>query len=231
MDLPPHDQSPRRQLSQDVASYVRELIISGKVRRGEFLRIDSVAKAMRISSTPVREGLLLLQIEGFVRLSPRRGFQVVGFTRQDVRDIFWVQGVLAGELAARAAQVMTDEDIDELQRLDDAHAEAFKGTDKATLTGLGHSFHRAVNLGARSSRLAIMLGTMTKQLPNRFYGMIEGQVKGAIDYHPRIIEAIRARDSEAARKLMQEHIVRGGEYLVNHLEDQGIWSEDTPAEG
>ena len=65
---------------------------------------------MDISSTPVREGLLLLQLEGFVKLSPRRGFMVVGFSRQDVRDIFWAQAMLAGELAARAAKVITDDE-------------------------------------------------------------------------------------------------------------------------
>lgn len=229
MQLPPLDHAPRRQLSQDVASYVRELIISGQVLRGEFLRIDSIAKAMQISSTPVREGLLMLQLEGFVRLSPRRGFQVVGFSRQDVRDIFWVQAMLGGELAARAATVMTEDEIDALEDLDNQHQDAVLNTRKDIITSLGHGFHRAINLGARSNRLAIMLGTMTKQLPNRFYGMIEGQVKGALDYHPRILAAIRARDPETARREMQEHIVRGGEYLVNHLENQGIWAEDEPA--
>ena len=75
--LPQHE-TTRRQLSQEVATYVRELIISGRVRKGNFLRIESISKAMDISSTPVREGLLLLQLEGFVKLSPRRGFMVVG---------------------------------------------------------------------------------------------------------------------------------------------------------
>lgn len=236
MELPPHDAAPRRQLSQDVASYVRELIISGQVRRGEFLRIDSIAKAMRISSTPVREGLLLLQVEGFVRLSPRRGFQVVGFTRQDVRDIFWVQAMLAGELTARATLIMSEAEIDELERLEAGYHEATRHAEHIiarqtdpVATNLGHRFHRAINLGAQSNRLAIMLGTMTKQLPNRFYGMIEGQVRGAIEYHPQILAAIRARDPETARKVMIEHIIRGGEELVNHLENQGIWSEDEPA--
>ena len=114
--LPQHE-TTRRQLSQEVATYVRELIISGRVRKGNFLRIESISKAMDISSTPVREGLLLLQLEGFVKLSPRRGFMVVGFSRQDVRDIFWAQATLAGELAARAAKVITEDECAEIKDL------------------------------------------------------------------------------------------------------------------
>jgi DNA-binding GntR family transcriptional regulator len=68
--LPARD-NIRQQLSQDVATYVRELIISGAIRKNEFIRIETVAKAMSISNTPVREGLLLLQNENFVRLMPK----------------------------------------------------------------------------------------------------------------------------------------------------------------
>lgn len=224
MDLPLHRETPRQQLSQDVASYVRELIISGRVRKDDFLRIDSIAKAMQISSTPVREGLLLLQLEGFVRLSPRRGFQVVGFSRQDVRDIFWAQAILAGERAARAAQSITEEELREIDQLLADHAEATRSRDEPRYTRLGHRFHRAINLAARSPRLAILLGGMTKQLPNRFYGMIEGQVAGTLDYHPRILAALKARDAETARSLMAEHLVSGGELLVQRLEEQGVWA-------
>jgi len=221
--------APRRQLSQDVASYVREQIISGRKRKDDFFRIEAIAKAMQISSTPVREGLLLLQLEGFVKLEPRRGFRVVGVSRQDVHDIFWTQALLAGELAARAAKAMSVEDCARLEELVAQHVAAVERGSEAEHTRLAHLFHRAINLGANSPRLAILLGTLTKQLPNRFYGMIEGQVKGALDYHPRIFAAVKARDGEAARGLMQEHLMSGGEMLIAYLEGQDIWREDDPA--
>ena len=222
--LPQHNSAPR-QLSQEVATYVRELIISGRVRKGNFLRIESIATAMNISSTPVREGLLLLQLEGFVKLSPRRGFMVVGFSRQDVRDIFWAQAMLAGELAARASKVITAEECDQIRELMRVHRDAVAAGDEPRYTRLGHQFHRAINLAAKSPRLAIMLGTMTKQLPNSFYGKMESQVNGTLDYHPRIFDAVVAGDADAARSLMSEHIVSGGDILVEHLEEQGIWDE------
>ena len=85
-----HDRvSRRRQLPEQVAGYVRELIISGVVRPGEFLRVERIAEEMGVSNTPVREGLLALRSEGFVQFVPRRGFVVAPFTRDDVQDLFW----------------------------------------------------------------------------------------------------------------------------------------------
>src|ERR1700691_6772504 len=93
--------SRRQQLPEEVAGYVRELIIAGAVKPGEFLRMERIAEQVGVSNTPVREGLLVLKSEGFVQLVPRRGFIVAPFTQQDVRDLFWAQAPLAKEIAAQ----------------------------------------------------------------------------------------------------------------------------------
>jgi DNA-binding GntR family transcriptional regulator len=64
--------SKRQQLPEEVAAYVREQIMSGAVREGDFLRMERIAEAMGVSNTPVREGLLTLSNQGFVRQIPRR---------------------------------------------------------------------------------------------------------------------------------------------------------------
>ncbi|WP_244111993.1 GntR family transcriptional regulator [Burkholderia diffusa] len=217
------DRVGKLQLSESVASHLREQIISGTLKKGEFLRIDAVAKALGTSTTPVREGLLLLQSESFVRLIPRRGFVVNSFSRDDLRDMFWAQATVGAELAARAAERMSDEDVARLDALEDEHRKAIAAGDQARVTRLGHEFHRSINLAAQSPRLALLLGSLAKQLPNRFYTSIEGQLEGAVEYHPIIIDALRVRDSDAVRSLMYRHIISGAEYLISMLERQGVW--------
>jgi DNA-binding GntR family transcriptional regulator len=211
------------QLSESVASHLREQIISGKLVRGEFLRIDAVAKSLGVSTTPVREGLLLLQSESFVRLIPRRGFVVNSFSRSDLLDLFWAQATLGAELAARAAGKMSKEDFARLQVIQAEHAAEFMSGDQVRVARTGHQFHRAINLAAQAPRLALLLGSLTRQLPNRFYASIEGQLKDAVQYHPIIIEALRVGDAESVRSLMFRHIMGGGEHLVAALERQGMW--------
>ena len=194
--------SRRQQLPEEVASYVRELIISGQVQPGEFLRMERIAEQVGVSNTPVREGLLALRSEGFVQLVPRRGFVVAPFTRQDVRDLFWAQAQLAGELAARTARKITP---GQLARLE-ANLEQFQ---KA--------------LAADSRRLALLLGAVVKHLPNRFYASIEAQVAAAGGEHPQLVEALRQHNARKARSLMEQHILGGADHLIEILEERGLW--------
>jgi len=213
----------QRQLSESVATYLREQILSGVLRNGEFLRIDGLAKTLGVSTTPVREGLLLLQNESFVRLLPRRGFVVNGFSREDLHDLFWAQATVGAELAARAAKRMTKADVENLQQVHAEYERAAAASDAAARDRAGHQFHRVINLAAGSSRLALLMGNLARQLPDRFYGSIEGHLEDTLRYHPIILDAIRVRDADAVRSLMYRHIMSAAEQLASSLERKGMW--------
>ncbi|SRR5258706_12994833 len=222
------------QLSESVAMHLRERIISGKLAKGQFLRIDALANALGVSTTPVREGLLILQSESAVRLIPRRGFMVNGFSKDDLHDLFWSQATLGAELAARAAARMSEVDIARLEAIQAEHDAAYAAGDTPLAARRGHEFHRTINLAAHAPRLALLLGMLTRQLPNRFYASIDGQLKDAVEYHPIIIDAIRVKDAAAVRSLMFRHVMSGGEHLIAMLERQGTWNgrtnDDLPAQ-
>lgn len=215
----------RQGLAEEVASYVREQIMSANFRPGEFLRTEPIAEAVGVSITPVREGLLSLGAEGFVTLVPRRGFVVAAFTRQDVRDLFWTQGQLAGELAARAAALITSADIDVLQELAEDTQVAIAHGDTVRIGQLGHQFHRTINIAAHSSRLARLLAGVVKHLPNHFYASIEAHVDSAPRQHQQLVEALRIRDSDQARQIASAHLVDNSDYVVSMLEQRGLWAK------
>lgn len=109
----------RPQLSDDVAVHVRNVIMSGGVRPGEFIRLDETAAELGVSVTPVREALLTLRGEGLVELVPHRGYVVAPLSRDDVNDVFWLQGRIAEELAGRAVDHVDDEALAELTAIND----------------------------------------------------------------------------------------------------------------
>lgn len=216
-------------LPDDVAAYVRELILSGEVRPGEFLRLEPIAEAVGVSNTPVREGLLALRAEGFVQLVPRRGFMVEEFTPQDVHDIFWAQAKLAGELAARAAKRITPEGIAQLERiLADLEAAYERGVDDE-IVELGVAFHRQINLYAESRRLAMILNSVVKHVPNRFYASIEGHVEATRADHPQLLKALRTGNAREARKIAESHLLDSTDHLIEMLRRRGLWSDEQPA--
>ena len=226
-ESPRLDIGKRQQLPDEVAGYVRELILSGQVRPGELLRLEAVASALGVSSTPVREGLLALTREGFVSQAPRRGFIVAPFTRDDVRDLFWAQGWLSGELAARAAGKMTAEQLDRMEQLNKDYEAASMVGDMESISNIGHAFHREVNLAGESIRLATLVGSVVRALPLRFYSTIDGSIDASVGEHPAILEALRQKDSAKVRTLMEEHISKGADRLIKSLEVLGLWSENS----
>ncbi|UQN14646.1 GntR family transcriptional regulator [Gulosibacter sp. ACHW.36C] len=219
----------RQQLPEEVATYVRELIISGEVKAGDYLRMEPIAEAVGVSNTPVREGLLMLKSEGFVRLVPRRGFVVAPFLADDIRDLFWAQAVLAGELAARAAERISDEGLDVLEGMIEQYEAAVKAGDSQAVADLGHLFHREINLAAQSNRLALLQGSVVKHLPTHFYAAVEGQISASRDGHPQILAALKARDPERAREAMARHITGAADRLIETLAQRGIWDDDNEA--
>jgi len=216
----------RHQLSDEVANYVRDLIMSGRLRSGEFIRQERIAEALELSPTPVREGLLALRGEGFVQLKPRRGFVVAPLGGDDIRDLFKAQAMLGGELAARAAVRASDEDVAGLREVLDETAKAVVDGDGDRVGQLHHEFHRRINRLADSQRLAWMLSISTKFAPRSFFGSVPAWTQVSADDHAAIIAAVLRRDGEAARAAMMDHMAHAGELLASHFEDtQGAAEE------
>ncbi len=209
---------PRRQLSDEVASYVRELIMSGRLRSGDFIRQERIAEELELSATPVREGLLSLKGEGFVQLLPRRGFVVAPLSAADIRDLFTAQALLAGELVARATARIEPAELRALNQVHQALRQAAKAGDGEEVERLNHDFHRRINLAANAPRLAWMLSISTKFAPRRFFASIPGWSKASAQDHAVIIKAITDRDGEAARAAMMRHMENSGELLAANFD-------------
>ncbi|MFB4318805.1 GntR family transcriptional regulator [Actinomadura sp. 21ATH] len=228
---PPDDRAlgRRRQLGDEVAAYVRDLIMSGQVRHGEFLRLERIAEDLGVSVTPVREALLSLRGEGFVTLEPRRGFMPAPLTRQDVQDLFEAQAYLAGELAARAAGRLGAGGAAALGRTQERLERAAEALDAEGVERANHEFHRVINLAAGSPKTAWLLQLVVRYAPRRFYASIQGWDRASVDDHHQVLAALRTADAEAARAAMGAHIRHAGTLLVAHLEGQGFWDGDGAA--
>lgn len=217
------DFRPQAQLSDRVAAYVRELIMSGQLRQGEFIRLEKLAAEIGVSATPVREALLALRGEGFVQLVPRRGFVVAPLSRQDVEDLYFVQAQLAGRLAARTAVKMTSDDLAAIEKIQAELEEAADTGEVEDLEKINFQFHRRINLLADSPKLAWFLGQAARYAPRQFYGSIHGWRQASLHDHRAIVEALRARSARGAEATMQAHITHAGALLVQHLEQGHLW--------
>ena len=220
------DFAARPQLSEDVARYVRRRIFDGTYSAGEYVRLDQLAAELGISVTPVREALFELRAEGLLAQLPRRGFVVLPVTGRDLADVANLQAHVGGELAARAADNIDDDQLRELKEIQAELEEAYAGNDIELTVRLNHDFHRAVNVAAESPKLAQMMSQITRYAPESVFPVIAGWPAQSITDHRRVLSALAKHDGELARKAMSDHLAAGAAPLIDHLIEHGVVDSD-----
>ena len=216
------DFAARPQLSDDVARLIRRRIFDGGYAAGSYIRLDQLAAELGISVTPVREALFALRAEGLIAQLPRRGFVVLPVTGRDVTDVANVQAHVGGELAARAAVNVTDDQLRELKAIQARLEEAYAGDDQEQTVRLNHEFHRAVNVAADSPKLAQLMSQITRYAPESVFPTIEGWPNQSIKDHRRVLSALEKHDENLARAAMSEHLAAGAVPLIEHLVSRGV---------
>jgi DNA-binding GntR family transcriptional regulator len=214
----------RPQLADDVARHVRRRIFDGTYAAGQYIRLDQLAAELGVSVTPVREALFVVSAEGLLSQQPRRGFVVLPVTCRDLTDVANVQAHIGGELAARAAANITDDQVRELEKIQTELEEAYAGDDDQRAIRLNHEFHKAINVAADSPKLAQLMSQITRYAPESVFPTIEGWPDQSTEHHRKLLAALEKRDENLARTAMSEHLAAGAGPLIEHLTQRGVVS-------
>lgn len=215
-------------LKDDVAGFIRESIFSGRFRPGMKLDQDWIAETLTVSKLPVREAIILLEAEGLVQGFPRRGAFIAPLTPDDIYDHYHIYALVAASAAERAADRITDSDLDELERLINEMQQWESRESAVGQEILNERFHRIVNRAGGSRRLNSVLRSLALGIPSRLYHETRGWTSTAQDEHREILRALRARDGVAAARAVAAHIDSGAQHAVKSLHASGFWTIDEP---
>lgn len=227
---------PRRLLPVKLDSYkplrevvfesLREAIIMGRLRPGERLMELALAEELGVSRTPVREAIRKLELEGFVVMVPRKGAYVAGITDKDITDVFEVRAALEALAAGLAAERITEDEIEALQR---AVVQPFddRSPDINAVVAWDTEFHNMIYRASRNERLSQIVTNLGEQI-QRFRMTtlsLPGRTKEALLEHQAIAEAISERQIELARSLAEQHIENAENSLLQAMEEEKRRSE------
>lgn len=213
-------------LKDAAAAYLREQILTGKLRPGTKVDQDEISEALGMSRLPVREALIELAQESLIDAVPRRGAFVARLERADIMDHYRIFGLIAGLAASRAAVSLTDAQLGELRGCHEAFVAA---TDPEDQAHWNHEFHRMINRAGGSRRLASVLGLLSRSLPVRYFAFVPHWAGISAGHHERILAALEARDAHEAQRLLEQHVAESGDLAVEILQEMGYWDDD-PAE-
>lgn len=210
---------PLREMVFDV---LMEAIISGQLPPGERLMEVQLAEEMGVSRTPVREAIRRLELEGFVVMIPRKGAYVAGLSIKDIVNIFEIRTALEQLAVTLAAERMTPEDLETLERLLVELAETVKEADVEAWTELDKKFHHLIYEYSRNERLIQMMDNIMEQINRyRVISLSNLEVRQhSVEEHKRIVEGMAERDIDAARKAAADHINNTQNSLIALLQEK-----------
>jgi GntR family transcriptional regulator, transcriptional repressor for pyruvate dehydrogenase complex len=213
-------QAPRKKLAETVAQQILDAI--RELEPGTRLPPErELTKQLGVGRSTVREALNGLAMIGVVEIRHGQGVFVTepsGITAglEDVRslppkeiteELLEARRIVEVELARLAAERRTQEDLDKMQALLDAHRadlEAMRGPVMEA-----SQFHLLVADAAGNQLLADVVRPFFRLMLERgpqLYETEDGYAQWELEQHTGIAEAIRSGDAELARNRMLEHV-------------------------
>jgi len=227
-------------MTEQVVNQVREMIREGTLRPGDRLPSErEFAKRLGISRASLRAGLRFLSAIGVLTSRHGSGSYIAdgppgldseplnmlaslhGFTTE---KMFEARRLVEVAVAGLAAENATDED---LRKMSEEVTETYAALDNPQ-EYLVHDFgfHRAVAAASGNPILAAFMEMVTDVLHQRRSKTIDRShdMKESAEMHRKIYRAIRARDVEATRTAMSQHLILAEQALASE-EVSGISAE------
>jgi len=207
-------------LREVVCETLRDAIRNGVLKPGERLMEIQLADELGVSRTPVREAIRKLELEGYVIMMPRRGTYVANLSIRDVNEVFEIRMSLESLASGLAAERITDEELESLQRLLVQIGEYMERGDMEKIVETDMEFHDLLYQASRNTRLVGIIFNLREQLTRfRTKSMsFPGRLAATLEEHRNIVEAIAQGDVKAARKAAEIHMERSEQTLLASME-------------
>lgn len=225
-----------KRLYQHVAEKLIAQIDAGKYRMGERLPAErKLAEKFHVSRPTIREAVIALELAGYVEVRTGSGVYVIEHNDSALRasemdvgpfELTEARILFEGETAALAATLITDEEINQLEEALGEMMVANK--EKPSSEVQDRKFHMIIAQATRNSAIVSVIDELwalklNSPLNERTFEKVRGKgFRPRIEEHQAILEALRKRDSQAARAAMRNHLGRLIDELLEATEIEAV---------
>lgn len=220
------EKSETSRLYERVARAISTRIVSGDYAVGQRLPSErDLAQAHSVSRPTVREAIIALELDGLVEVRMGSGVYVIAASPNDGRagetdigpfELLEARRGIEGEVCALAATRIDDETLAELRQL----LEIMRADDVVRSEEADRRFHETIARATQNSAMVAsveMLWNARARSPQ--YRLLSDKAHGAgvvprLEDHMVIYEALAARDPDAARAAMRQHLTNVMEAIL-----------------
>ena len=196
------------------------LIVTLKLTPGSLVTERQLIDLAGHGRTPVREAIRKLELEGYVIMMPRRGTYVANLSIRDVNEVFEIRTSLDSLASGLAAERITDEELERLQRLLVLIGGYIETNNMDKIVETDTEFHDLLYQASRNTRLVGIIFNLREQL-TRFRATsmsFPGRLKATLEEHRRIVEAIAQGDVKEAQLAAEDHMEKSEQTLLKSME-------------
>ena len=202
----------RDTLPMQVLNKLMDWIMDGKLKMGEKLNTEELARQLGVSRMPIREALKSLEKMGLAESIPYVGVKLVSLEQEDVLQIYLMRQLLEPLAAGEACKKITEEQIHELEEIHKEYIPIVEADeiDAKKLYLQNRKFHFAIYSISEMGRVCAMIESLWDTLS--FFKLIYGRdvikntngAKNMIAEHQGYIDALKDRDAERLKKSLYD---------------------------
>lgn len=196
-------------LRDEVFNTLREKILKGVYKPGERLMEIHLADQLGVSRTPIREAIRMLELEGLVKMVPRKGAQVAKISKEDLQDVLEVRKALDTLSVKLACERITEDEIKLLNNAEREFEKALASKDVREIAEADVAFHDVIHSATKNGILKSMISNLAERIYRYRFEYIKQQSDGGKTLmleHREIMRCIESRDVESAVKATEIHI-------------------------
>ncbi|HWM08610.1 MAG TPA: GntR family transcriptional regulator [Solirubrobacteraceae bacterium] len=198
----------RSNLRAQIKDVILQRIVAGEYPPGARLVETRIAQELGVSQAPVREALRDLEQLGCIVHEPFRGCSVRAFSVEELLEAFPVRAALEALAARLAAERIGEHELLRLAELLETMRDAARRGDAHDQSQANASFHALIVRAARNATLERQW-SLLEPFSRTFLTVSKSDVDllALSERHVPILEALRARDGDAAADSMHRHLM------------------------
>ena len=204
----------RSNFRAQIKDVILQRIVAGEYPPGARLVETRIAHELGVSQAPVREALRDLEQLGCIVHEPFRGCSVRAFSAEELLEAFPVRAALEALAARLAAERITEQELLRLAQLLDTMRDAARGGDPHAQSQANASFHALIVRASRNATLERQW-SLLEPFSRTYLTVVRSDMDllALSERHVPILEALRARDGDAAADAMHGHLMDAADLL------------------
>ncbi|WP_243226300.1 GntR family transcriptional regulator [Microbacterium sp. CIAB417] len=199
---------------------VKERILDGDLAGGMMVSEGTIADELGMSRTPVREAFLRLQVEGWMRLYPKRGALIRDVTPGELDDVVEARILIETDAVRRLVRdsERVQDVVDELSDILDEQRRAYEASDLARLAEADTAFHARIVAAGGNALLAEFFATLRdrqRRMLARSLWRRDDRAEQVLDDHGLLVRLIGDGETAAFEVALGRHIKKTHRELLS----------------